>query len=103
MAFTDSERLVGDAAKNQVAMNPHNTVFDAKRLIGRRFSDPSVQVRCGAVQCSAVGGWLQGGLGVCGWFERCSGKSLALKLAIRPRTVEAAPGTPLLLQLLPLS
>nr|GMD59037.1 heat shock cognate 70 kDa protein 2-like [Ipomoea batatas] len=43
VAFTDSERLIGDAAKNQVAMNPTNTVFDAKRLIGRRISDPSVQ------------------------------------------------------------
>ncbi|KNC85609.1 hsp70-like protein [Sphaeroforma arctica JP610] len=42
IAFTDTERLMGDAAKNQVAMNPHNTVFDAKRLIGRRFNDPSV-------------------------------------------------------------
>merc|ERR1712032_1686519 len=40
---TDSERLIGDAAKNQVAMNPTNTVFDAKRLIGRKFSDPVVQ------------------------------------------------------------
>jgi len=43
VAFTDTERLIGDAANNQVAMNPTNTVFDAKRLIGRRYSDPSVQ------------------------------------------------------------
>jgi L1 cell adhesion molecule like protein len=43
VAFTDTERLVGDAAKNQVAMNPENTVFDAKRLIGRKFSESSVQ------------------------------------------------------------
>ncbi|CAG7821819.1 unnamed protein product [Allacma fusca] len=37
VAFTDSERLIGDAAKNQVAMNPKNTIFDAKRLIGRKM------------------------------------------------------------------
>lgn len=43
VAFTDAERLVGDAAKNQAAMNPMNTVFDAKRLIGRKFDDPVVQ------------------------------------------------------------
>lgn len=43
VAFTDTERLIGDAAKNQVAMNPRNTVFDAKRLIGRHFSEGVVQ------------------------------------------------------------
>nr|XP_003466643.1 heat shock 70 kDa protein 6 [Cavia porcellus] len=43
VAFTDTERLVGDAAKSQAALNPHNTVFDAKRLIGRKFSDVTVQ------------------------------------------------------------
>jgi len=43
VAFNDSERLIGDAAKNQVAMNPHNTVFDAKRLIGRKWADAEVQ------------------------------------------------------------
>jgi len=43
VAFTDTERLIGDAAKNQVAMNPSNTIFDAKRLIGRNFTDSSVQ------------------------------------------------------------
>ena len=43
VAFTENERLIGDAAKNQTAMNPSNTVFDAKRLIGRKFSDPVVQ------------------------------------------------------------
>lgn len=43
VAFTDTERLVGDAAKNQVALNPHNSVFDAKRLIGRKFDEPAVQ------------------------------------------------------------
>merc|ERR1711998_186072 len=43
VAFTDEERLIGDAAKNQAAMNPYNTVFDAKRLIGREFSDQTTQ------------------------------------------------------------
>ena len=43
VAFTDTERLIGDAAKSQAAMNADNTVFDAKRLIGRKFSDPGVQ------------------------------------------------------------
>ncbi|SJX64892.1 probable SSB2-heat shock protein of HSP70 family, cytosolic [Sporisorium reilianum f. sp. reilianum] len=43
VAFTESERLIGDAAKNQAAMNPRQTVFDAKRLIGRRFDDPDVK------------------------------------------------------------
>lgn len=43
VAFTDTERLIGEAAKNQATLNPHNTVFDAKRLIGRRFSESTVQ------------------------------------------------------------
>jgi heat shock protein 1/8 len=43
IAFTDTERLIGDAAKNQSSMNPKNTIFDAKRLIGRKFSDKCIQ------------------------------------------------------------
>ena len=43
VAFTDSERMIGDAAKNQAAANPKNTVFDAKRLLGRKFSDKTTQ------------------------------------------------------------
>jgi molecular chaperone DnaK (HSP70) len=43
VAFTENERLVGEAAKNQASSNPKNTVFDAKRLIGRNFDDKSVQ------------------------------------------------------------
>ncbi|KAK2563006.1 Heat shock cognate 71 kDa protein [Acropora cervicornis] len=43
VAFNDTERLIGDSAKNQVALNPSNTVFDAKRLIGRKFDEESVQ------------------------------------------------------------
>merc|ERR1712169_21165 len=43
VSFTDEERLIGEAAKNQAAMNPANTVFDVKRLIGRRFDDPIVK------------------------------------------------------------
>ncbi|KAH1156658.1 hypothetical protein GLYMA_18G290600v4 [Glycine max] len=43
VAFTDDQRLIGDAAKNQAAANPENTVFDAKRLIGRKYSDPTIQ------------------------------------------------------------
>ncbi|KAK4606416.1 hypothetical protein RGQ29_000593 [Quercus rubra] len=45
VAFTETHRLIGQAAKDQVALNPTNTIFDSKRLIGRQFSDNSVQ--CG--------------------------------------------------------
>ncbi|KAB8346217.1 hypothetical protein FH972_023262 [Carpinus fangiana] len=44
VAWNDEERLVGDAAKNQYASNPTRTVFDIKRLIGRKFADKDVQV-----------------------------------------------------------
>jgi len=43
VSFTDEERLVGDSAKNQASMNPTNTIFDTKRMIGRKYSDPIVQ------------------------------------------------------------
>lgn len=43
VAFTDTERLIGNSAKNQSAMNPKNTIFDAKRFIGRNFTDKVVQ------------------------------------------------------------
>ncbi|KAG6474146.1 hypothetical protein ZIOFF_068070 [Zingiber officinale] len=43
VAFTDSERLIGEAAKNQAAVNPERTIFDVKRLIGRKFEDKEVQ------------------------------------------------------------
>ena len=43
VAFTETERLIGEAAKNQVAMNPSNSVYDAKRLIGRKYNDEALQ------------------------------------------------------------
>lgn len=43
VAFTDEERLVGDAAKNQAPANPYNTIYDIKRLIGRKFSEKELQ------------------------------------------------------------
>ena len=43
VGFTKTERLVGDAAKSQSSSNPENTIFDSKRLIGRKFQDPCVQ------------------------------------------------------------
>merc|ERR1711975_34092 len=46
VAFTEDERLIGDSAKNQAARNPTNTIFDAKRLIGRKYKDDVVQKDC---------------------------------------------------------
>ena len=43
VAFTDEERMIGDGAKNQASMNPKNTVHDAKRLLGRKFTEQHVQ------------------------------------------------------------
>ena len=43
VAFNEQERLIGEAAKNQAAMNPANTIFDANRLIGKKYVDKSVQ------------------------------------------------------------
>ena len=43
VAFTETERFIGDSAKNQATLNPSNTIFDSKRLIGRKFDDPTVQ------------------------------------------------------------
>ena len=43
VAFTQNERLIGDSAKNQANANPENSIYDAKRLIGREFNDPVVQ------------------------------------------------------------
>ena len=75
VAFTDTERLIRDQVLSEfvwivaspfvpkVAINSTNTIFDAKRLIGRKFNDPTVQadmkhrpfqVQCSAAQCSAV-------------------------------------------------
>ena len=49
VAFNDTERLIGDAAKNQASSNPTNTIFDAERMIGRKFDDPVILV--GAEEC----------------------------------------------------
>ena len=56
VAFNDTERLVGDAAKNQCASNPSNTVFDAKRLIGRKIDDELVQRDSAHWPFAVVGG-----------------------------------------------
>merc|ERR1712141_537120 len=58
VAFTESERLIGDSAKNQVAMNPENTIFDAKRLIGRKYADSAIQedMKSWPFKVNSVGG-----------------------------------------------
>jgi len=54
VAFNEQERLVGDGAKNQAVMNPKNTIFDAKRFIGRRFKDDSVQKDIRHLSCDVI-------------------------------------------------
>ena len=56
VAFTESERLIGDAAKNQIASNSKNTVYDAKRLIGRKFNESSVKNVVGHMPYSVTEG-----------------------------------------------
>jgi heat shock protein 1/8 len=56
VAFTENERLIGDAAKNQSSMNPENTVYDAKRMIGRKFTDGAVRDALGHVPFKVSGG-----------------------------------------------
>ena len=55
VAFTDTERLIGDAAKNQSSMNPRNSIFDAKRLIGRKIDDPIIKEDLAIWPFSVVG------------------------------------------------
>ena len=54
VAFNEQERLVGDGAKNQAVLNPKNTVFDAKRFIGRRYKDDSVQKDIRHLSCDVI-------------------------------------------------
>ena len=54
MSFTESERLVGDAAKSSASSNPTNTIYDAKRLIGREFNDPLLQSEMKSLSYSVV-------------------------------------------------
>ena len=55
IAFTDTDSLVGDSAKNQAGSNPTNTIFDAKRLIGRKYDDPIVQQDIGLWPFEVIG------------------------------------------------
>ena len=54
VAFTEQERLIGDAAKNQVSINPLNTIFDAKRFVGRNYNDPKIQNDIKHMSCKVI-------------------------------------------------
>lgn len=70
VAFTpEGERLIGDAAKNQLTSNPENTVFDAKRLIGRTWNDPSVQQDIKFLPFKVRSGFFTGKMVVVGIFK----------------------------------
>ena len=56
IGFTENERLIGDSAKNQASMNPENTVYDAKRMIGRKFTESAVKDALGHVPFKVTGG-----------------------------------------------
>ena len=65
VSFTPEGKLVGVAAKSQVASNPRNTVYDVKRIIGRSFTDPVVKEECKAFPFEVIEGGVHGEVSHC--------------------------------------